>query len=354
MEQHEQKSMPSGAYIIDLDLPPGDRWDHVIRDNDAELRQLSENFTSILKSQFNGTIARLRKYVLRPLCSTKPIHNTYSKELAGIAKITSTYGLSYGDLVLFNTALDFLAKCTSVVASTSEGQIHARTLDWDLPELKRLTIVVTFVRKGSPMYKGVTFVGCVGLLTGVRILTPAYSEAFSLSYNFRKTLKSKKRFLNHFMHSYYTRLCISFLLRNVLENCNGFNEAKLAIVSEKVSLCGYVVISGSRIFSAFLFAVGTDPYTDGPSTIIVQTNHDPELEELEKIPEAWIEGDTVLCSTIERKQHALQFLSSKHVICGHDVERIMMEYPIQNESTIFTCIMKPGEGVLQLINRPTH
>lgn len=339
-------------YIIDLDLPPGDRWDHVIRDNDAELRQLSDEFTNILKSQFNGTIARLRKYVLRLLCSMKPMQDTYSKELAGIAKITSAYGLSYGDLVLFNTALDFLAKCTAVVASTSEGQIHARTLDWDLPALERLVIVVTFVRKGSRIYKGVTFVGCVGLLTGIRILTPAYNEAFSLSYNFRKTLKSKKGFLRHLVCCYNNKVSISFLMRNILENCNGFNDAKLAIVSEKVSLCGYVVISGSRIFSAFLYAVGEPAYTVGPSTIIVQTNHDPELEELENIPEAWIEGDPILRSTIQRKQHALEFLSSKRVIYSHDVKKVMMDYPIQNKSTIFTCIMKPGEGVLQLINRP--
>src|SRR5689334_18597476 len=108
------------TFIVDLDLPPRERWKHIVQQRKP---------------------AVLHVAVLRPLCWMKCIPTTYSQELAGMAEemnnvlcknATATITrITYSDLVLFNIALDFLARCTSVVASTRNGQVHGRTLDWD-------------------------------------------------------------------------------------------------------------------------------------------------------------------------------------------------------------------------------
>src|SRR5689334_13043884 len=87
-------------FTVNLDLPPGQRWQLVIKSRERVLRNLAKQFPDILRQQFNDTIGNIRKTVLRPLCYMKPMKKTYAKELAGIATLTSAFGLTYGDLVL--------------------------------------------------------------------------------------------------------------------------------------------------------------------------------------------------------------------------------------------------------------
>ena len=54
------------------------------------------------------------------------------------------------------------------VTSHSGTILHVRNLDYGIPDLQNVTVNVDFTQKGSVVYRGTTFVGYVGLLTGVR------------------------------------------------------------------------------------------------------------------------------------------------------------------------------------------
>jgi acid ceramidase len=104
----------------------------------------------------------------------------YPDEIKGIADAT---GLPLGDLALYNMFYEVFTLCTSIVGQDSQGKMyHARNLDfglflgwdtkndtWLLSELLRpLIINVNYTRSGVLKYKTVTFVGFVGVITGVK------------------------------------------------------------------------------------------------------------------------------------------------------------------------------------------
>lgn len=338
-------------FTVNLDLPPKQRWQHVIKDREDVLKDLARCFPNLLKQQFNDIVGNIRKTVLRPLCYMKPMHQLYSQELAGMATLTSAFGLTYGDLVLLNTALEYMSKCTSVVVSTVEGQIHGRTLDWDIPLLRKMTIVVTFKSRGQPLFTGVTFVGCVGLLTGVRSTSAQRDGGFSISYNYRKPMKRDTSTLRHILKCYGNRTNISFTLREILATCVNYEQALQRIRTQHFGTNGYIILSGVRIGQGMILAVGRHPYHEEQSTkVLVQTNHDRSMEEAGgKVDNDWAEDDPVLLSTMERKSCLSQFLSNSNSIDRTRLEEAMLRPPVTNATTIFMCTMKPSDGDLYCI-----
>jgi hypothetical protein len=80
-------------------------------------------------------------------------------------------------LVALNTVLDLLMGCTSGAVRVSDGEgdegvrmMHFRTLDWGMDVLRRVVVQLDFVEKpeGGVFARSVTYVGFVGVLTGVR------------------------------------------------------------------------------------------------------------------------------------------------------------------------------------------
>ncbi|KAI6243753.1 N-acylethanolamine-hydrolyzing acid amidase [Aphelenchoides fujianensis] len=107
---------------------------------------------------------------------------------SGIANIS---GVPLEDLALLNAFYEISRFCTSILAETSDGHLlHARNLDfgqaiasfsgfqlfggwnasthqWRLTELLRKNSVsLDFKRNGTTLFKGTTFAGHVGLLSG--------------------------------------------------------------------------------------------------------------------------------------------------------------------------------------------
>jgi len=349
------------AYVIDLDQPPAKRWTHVVQREEVVLRRFARDLDSILRQQFGPMVANARKSLLRPLFHWKPLFTTFSQELTGIARETGKYGLSYGDLVFFNCALDFLAKCTSAVASTSQGQMHVRTLDWNMPFLKDLVIEVSFVSRGTIVCKGVTFLGCVGLLTGMRIGTNV-DERYSLTYNFRKPFSGDgervaKKTNDHHRHlwrSYWNKNVVSLHLRDIVQTTKGYDAAIEKVLGTRLPCAGYVTISGIKVSQGIVIAKGRDGFVKKMTkNYLIQTNHDEIAEEKwsrNGVDRDWAEGDPVLLSTLARKEFCEQKLNCLGLGTLHPVavESTFDDEPVQNDSTIFTCVMFPATGALRL------
>ena len=130
--------------------------------------------------------------MLRVACATNQV--LYADEIRGIAKASN---LTTGKVIMLQLAYEAFAACTSVVINTPEGPTHIRTMDWDMPILKELTIQVDFQRDGSTVFTGTTWAGYIGVLTGMRPL------AFSASINYRRTREGSESPIKAFMRNIY-------------------------------------------------------------------------------------------------------------------------------------------------------
>lgn len=157
------------TYTIDLSLPPRQRYVELARDFKPRLRELTSLFDEIIELAGIENVERVRslaRWVLRGVYSKEQ-----TEELRGISK---TIDVEMYLLVALNTLLDVLMGCTSGGARTQEGSIskmlHFRTLDWGMDSLRHIVVNLEFIQSPSSkvIARSVTYVGFVGVLTGVR------------------------------------------------------------------------------------------------------------------------------------------------------------------------------------------
>lgn len=179
---------PIPTYRIDLSLPPAERYVKLASDFAPRMKEITPLFDTVLGSivpwTFLHSIIKFAAFlILRRVYSYEE-----TQELVGISKAS---GVDMYFLVAFNLLLDSLLGCTSGGVLTrlkkgemdpAEGQAHAerrarmmhfRTLDWAMPELRSVLVVLEFVRSKSKepqavIARTVSYAGFVGVLTGVR------------------------------------------------------------------------------------------------------------------------------------------------------------------------------------------
>jgi acid ceramidase len=175
------------TYVVNLDLAPELRWKEITTKYAKPLTELIayiKKFVLEFSPKFQSLI-NLIDNDLGPIADTLP--TPYGAEIKGIA---AAVGLPIGDVVFYNIFYEIFTLCTSIVAQNEKGDIfHARNLDfglflgWDLPndtwiisELLRPMIVnVNFTRNNTVMYKSISFVGFVGLITAIKPGVMSYS-----------------------------------------------------------------------------------------------------------------------------------------------------------------------------------
>ena len=154
-------------YVINLDSPPEERWKEVARDKKDLVNEI---FALFMKNVGQRDFEML--FILAAEI-TNEIPEPYLSEIVGFAEnINSTIG----EVIFHNVLYEITAyggkgskACTSVVATLSNGQIiHGRNLDYGVPDLNRITVVLDFQKGGKTVYKGTTFAGYFGLLTAMK------------------------------------------------------------------------------------------------------------------------------------------------------------------------------------------
>lgn len=173
-----QSAIPT--YRIDLSLPPAERYVKLATDFAPKMREITPLFDVVLASAIPWEILRRFVKFLAFLLLRRVHSPEETQELAGIAKAS---GVAMYILVALNVLLDSLLGCTSGGVLTrpqkrgglqsTARMLHFRTLDWGMPELRRVLVVLEFVRSGSEdpdrvIARTVTYAGFVGALTGVR------------------------------------------------------------------------------------------------------------------------------------------------------------------------------------------
>lgn len=89
----------------------------------------------------------------------------YADELESVSFAS---GISVADLVLLNLSYEAHGGCTSIVAQLPGGHLMlGRTLDWQHEHmLSQLTIELSFVREGKLLYRAASFAGFLAIFTG--------------------------------------------------------------------------------------------------------------------------------------------------------------------------------------------
>jgi len=194
--------------VINLDLAPKDRWTALATQFSPQINSMVNEFVDHLK-KFPGntweSFLRFMEVNQDMLLNRMP--NGYGDEIRGIQKAT---GLKMSSLLAFNLGYEIMGACTSVVAQDATGHtFHGRNLDFGLflgsngtvgPNqnfqwtntdlLRQITVLTDFTRGGQVLYSSISYIGYIGLLTGVRKGGVTVTVDTRFDNNFDKVLKA--------------------------------------------------------------------------------------------------------------------------------------------------------------------
>lgn len=331
--------------VVNLDLPPRQRWKHIAfhyRDklgplveylNDQRVKELG--CCNPIATSFLGFINK-RIYLLPEL----------KDELEGFAEVTEEVGFGWENILSFNYGYDFLAYCTSTTTrlnSIDETPYHLRNMDWDkviADCLCELTINVSFQRKSRTIYKATTWVGMIGLLT-------AMSPNFGISLNYRHTTEPLGMIRNvlSMLAGYWP---IGLLIRHTMDQNLDYEDAVHVLSITKIMAPCYLVITGAKPCQGTLITrtrTGTlKPINLSKREYIVQTNIDHWVHSIDPV---WAGDDELLQNALERR--IANECNLKTYEQGENyldfAFKIMSEFPTCNDQTVYQVVMHPAENL---------
>lgn len=172
----------------------------------------------------------------------------YEEELKDIGSVLK---VDWTLILLLQLAYESFAACTSaLIRLPDKGLVHFRTMDWDLPLLKPLTVLLSIKAKGSGeiLWEGVGWAGSVGILTGVK------QGLASLSVNFRpyESLGFPQSYLKASQRLMEGAWPIGHLCRQVLERSTSYKDLKDCLETAALVAPTYLTIcsaddQGARI-----------------------------------------------------------------------------------------------------------
>ncbi|CAI7571001.1 unnamed protein product [Penicillium viridicatum] len=278
----ELGSQQPPIFRINLSNPPEERYKALAQIYKYRMRSVTGIFDDVIHN-------------LSPNIPTKPIHwlarlflrrlytDEETAEIRGISRVT---GISLYLLICLNVVLDLLMGCTSGGVRMLDGlwtrMVHFRTLDWGMDPLRDLIVQLEFVRDDAPdkvLATCITYVGFVGVLTGVR-------KDLSVSLNFRAVHDSRRNvgfYFNYLLVLLGLRQSITSLLRHVeregstrLSNTSTLEEILEEVPCLRTTAAYLIFCDGSSIV-----AMEKDYETAvwrRSSSFLIKTNHDEDTE----------------------------------------------------------------------------
>lgn len=323
-------------YKINLDLPPKERWIEVASDYKKEIYQISEEIKDVLGVLDTALLFMIRKAGTSVINYFKNNNKLlYCQELESISEITK---VAFEDLVLSQIIYEFCSACSSVAYRASDGKmVCLRTMDWDMPELRKITINLDFIKNNKVIYSATSWAGMVGLFTVVK------KDVGSISLNYRKSNGNLIGSINRLIHDY--NFPTGYMIREVIERATKPEElVTWSKNTELVSPC-YLIIT----LSDTGYIIERDPTKcrniyqigkDHPSYLI-QTNHDQD------IPDA----DNIFWSYQRREILDKRIMPDLIKLPSNQPEnelfdRFLSKY-VDNQYTIYVSQMIPSDGTIE-------
>ena len=328
-------------YIINLDLPPEERWAHIVPIYNDTIMDVINTAYKELPWVFSRTI----KYLAKKYFDEIPEDiGDYGKEMIGISNYS---GINLYEIVLYNIFYEVFSLCTSVVTNNIHHDtiIHARNLDFGVlmegivPLLKKITISVSFTKNGKVVYRAHTFAGFVGIFTGMKPYkySITINQRFAINGGFLGIMKWFRTKSPHWN---------SLIVRTLLEGDYDYNYVVDKLSTVELVAPVYYIVGGIKKDEGAL--ITRDRYYNlmpiflNSSKYVFQTNHDH-----------WIEPFYFDDRTTSGKKYLDNY---NHTI--DNIERLLMNKPTLNRITIVGTVMIPKYdymiGFIQNCIEPCH
>ena len=167
------------VFDIDLDADPYDRWQEVGRRNKAKLgrfmRDIEQTLADCATTWYHRALLTCGPVLGGPLAVliARLFGEDYQAEIRGLARAS---GLPEGKLFLANLTYDltvglegFSGACSSFSVVTNRTPVLVRNMDWAMPQSTGRYTVMTRFHKGSSSYVNIAPLGCVGVLSALRV-----------------------------------------------------------------------------------------------------------------------------------------------------------------------------------------
>ncbi|XP_069167788.1 acid ceramidase isoform X1 [Procambarus clarkii] len=273
----------------------------------------------------------------------------YNEEVIGIAKAVD---LPVSEITLYNIFYEIFTLCTSIIVQDTSGNIyHGRNLDfglfmgwdpkehtWEVAELlKHLVVQLEWQKEKAIAYKSISFVGYIGVITGVKKdhFTFSLDERFSLNGGFIGLLE-------WILFKDYKQKWVSFLTREVMEEAKTYEEAKLMLSKTRLLAPVYFILGGTKPGEGSIITRWRDNYRVDSlgddvfgldSWFIVETNYDhwasPPFYDDRRTPA------TYCLRKGEQKNASAKLLYN-----------VLSSKPVLNKLTTYTSIMDVKQGYI--------
>ncbi|KAB7508024.1 Acid ceramidase [Armadillidium nasatum] len=301
----------------------------------------------ILKSKF-GIHAPRNVSVHAPLAKTLP--DPYYEEIKGIAEAGN---LTVTQITMYNIFYEVFTVCTSIITQDPSGYIHhGRNLDfglflgwddhnhtWIVAELLRpLVIQLEWYKNGSLLFESVSYTGFIGVITGIK------KDKFSFSLDERFTWNGGYiGLLEWIMFKDHDQKWVSFLIREVMETAESYEEAKSNMLTPRLLAPCYLILSGIY---------------PGQGCVITRYRNDYNLLELGSSKEG--QGSWFLVETNydhwkeppfydDRRTPAIKCLNEggQNNTGWELIYNVLSTKPVLNKLTTYTTLMDSKKGVMR-------
>ncbi len=241
-------------YVIDLGLPEAERWVDVIRaerdvgmrftnDCAATLRMLPSFARRLIKTAYKWSGGRYVDEI-------EAIATRLDLKMSDVLAMQCSYELSHASGYLFG--------CTAGVRFFPQhGPVHVRNLDWPIASFGDATCIFRFV-KGTREFIAVGVVGYVGVLSGM------LPGAYSITINYAPTSAFPGFDFGP-----------SFLVRDVLETCDTYDEAVYALENTALAAPCFFTVCGAKDGESCVVERGRNDaqLRSARDSVITQANH---------------------------------------------------------------------------------
>jgi len=226
-------------------------------------------------------------------------------------------------LLVVNLMYELSSACTTICTRVNGENMMFRTMDWDLPFLKKITYKLK-----TQSYEAITWFGCVGYFT-------AQNTEYSIAINYRRTQNiGLIALLQNAIKTINLDYPASYLVRHIFESKHNTKNA-------------YELLKSTKLISPVYFTFC--PFRYNPQ-IIVRSPNDYKLIKRENgyVSQTNIDndnsGDNIMWS-IERKELIKKIMSEQKFESVADLLKIN-DYPIINHETIYVCVVSQKKGIV--------
>lgn len=311
------------VFHINLDLPAPERYLQVTSFFEPVFPEIRTEIDNI----YNSMVGYFSDYAIKFLlwCYDSMVH--YKDELLYYSSVT---GVEFHKLVLMQLFYECNSCCSSVGLKINGNNALFRTMDWELPFLKKITYEAHYYKSGSKLYSAIAWYGGVGQFTCV-------NDEFAVSINYRRNNNSFYQNLKRCLAGYWP---VSYIVRRVFEeNLPGFIAQTVLHNSPLIAPTYFTFVHRSGSPKVFI----RDPINcqTFSEPTVSQCNHDQISNQATNSKGLDLSQDNIMLS-FERKAMCESILNNKiNFADNKEVFDTFLKHPILNEETIYACIMVP-------------